>query len=164
MKRIVLTALIVCACLPCMALEWVCSTSQITRVAIANTERGDNFELAQASTNKKPQRFRIERSDLARAYSGQAVLLGRVWLLAVMLPANHPDTIAAFAEFGLNPNGALRVSPEAAERMASETGLVDRGIRVVQSPSQLLDKVAINPPAVGYTGFYLGSRDVAPCF
>jgi hypothetical protein len=73
-----------------------------------------------------------------------------------MLPASHPDTRVAFADLGL--------SPEAAERMASSTGLVDRGIRVVQTPDQMIQKVAINPPAVGYSSIFFGARDVASCF
>jgi hypothetical protein len=141
------------ACLQAYAVDWVCSTSQSTRIAIAAAERGDNFELSQAGKLKK---YRVDRLDLVQAYSGQPVLIGRQWLLVVMLPASHPDTRAAFAELGL--------SPEAAERMGSDTGLVDRGIRVVQTPAQLMEKVAINPPAVGYTSFFLGGRDVAPCF
>lgn len=155
MNRLLIAVLFALACVPSMAVEWVCSTSPATRVAIAAADRHDDFSLAQAPS-KKPPRFRVERNDLIQAYSGQPVLLGRAWLLVVMLPSNHPDTIAAFGELG--------VSPIAAERMAAETGLVDRGIRVVQSPSQMLDKVGINPPAVGYTGFFLGGRDVAPCF
>ncbi len=94
--------------------------------------------------------------DLQQAYAGQPVLLGHTWLLAVMLPATHPDTRQAFGELG--------ISAEAAERMASGSGLVDRGIRVVQTPAQMLDKLANNPPAVGYTGFFTGGRDVALCF
>lgn len=138
-----------------LAVEWVCSASQTNRVAVAANDRGDDFALAQAS-GKKPPRFRIERIDLIQAYSGQPVLLNRQWLLVVMLPADHPDTRAAFAELG--------VSPQAAERMAYDSGLVDRGIRVVQTPEQLINKVAINPPSVGFTSFFLGGRDVAPCF
>lgn len=137
------------------AVEWLCSTSATTRLAIAQADRGEGFELAQSSS-KKPVRYRIDKVDLVQAYSGQPVLIGRQWLLVVMLPANHPDTKAAFAELG--------ISPEAAERMASDTGLVDRGIRVVQTQDQLINKVSINPPSVGYTSFFIGSRDVAPCF
>lgn len=155
MKRTITALLLAFAGFHAHAIEWLCSTSATVRVAIAQADRGDTFELAQAHA-KKPARYRIERLDLVQAYSGQPVLIGRQWLLAVMLPANHPDTKAAFAELG--------ISPEAAERMASDTGLVDRGIRVVQTQSQLLDKVASNPPAVGYTSFFIGGRDVAPCF
>jgi hypothetical protein len=155
MKRLIATTILGLACLQAHAIEWLCSTSQAARVAIAKAEQGSDFELAQAPTSK-PTRYRINRLDLVQAYGGQPVLIGRQWLLAVMLPANHPDTRAAFAELGM--------SPEAAERMASDTGLVDRGIRVVQTQSQLIDKVAVNPPAVGYTSFFIGGRDVAPCF
>lgn len=154
MKHIITALLLSMASIHAQAVEWLCSTSASVRVAIAQADRGDSFELAQA--NKKPIRYRIDKVDLVQAYSGQPVLIGRQWLLAVMLPANHPDTKAAFAELG--------VSPEAAERMASDTGLVDRGIRVVQTQNQLLDKVGANPPAVGYTSFFIGGRDVAPCF
>jgi len=155
MKRLIATITLGLACLQAHAIEWLCSTSQATRVAIAKAEQGSDFELAQAPASK-PTRYRINRLDLVQAYGGQPVLIGRQWLLVVMLPANHPDTRAAFAELG--------GSPEAAERMASDTGLVDRGIRVVQTQSQLIDKVAANPPAVGYTSFFIGGRDVAPCF
>jgi hypothetical protein len=155
MKHIITALLLTLASTATFAVEWVCSTSQATRVAIAAADRGDDFALAQAP-NKKPPRFRIDRLDLIQAYSGQPVLLNRQWLLVVMLPADHPDTRVAFAELG--------VSPQAAERMATDSGLVDRGIRVVQTPDQLIHKVGINPPAVGFTSFFIGSRDVAPCF
>lgn len=155
MKHIITALLLTLASTATFAVEWVCSTSQATRVAIAAADRGDDFALAQAPS-KKPPRFRIDRLDLIQAYSGQPVLLNRQWLLVVMLPADHPDTRVAFAELG--------VSPQAAERMATDSGLVDRGIRVVQTPDQLINKVAINPPAVGFTSFFIGGRDVAPCF
>jgi hypothetical protein len=48
--------------------------------------------------------------------------------------------------------------------MASGTGLVDRGIRVVQTHDQMIQKVAVNPPAVGYSSIFFGARDVASCF
>ena len=99
---------------------------------------------------------RIERTDLVQAYSGQPVLLGRSWLMVVMLPASNIETRQAFAELGL--------SPEAAERMAADTSLVDRGIRVVNSPSQLLDKVVTSQPALGYSNFFTGTKNVTPCF
>lgn len=126
------------------ATNWVCSG-------------GPTATRAETNTTKKPRgRTQIERVDLQQAYAGQPVLLGHTWLLAVMLPATHPDTRQAFGELG--------ISAEAAERMASGSGLVDRGIRVVQTPAQMLDKLANNPPAVGYTGFFTGGRDVALCF
>ncbi len=142
------------------ALDWICATSQQYRVAVAAAElpEGATASGAAVATSKRarPQRTVIDRTDLIQAYSGQPVLLDRTWLLAVMLPATHPDTRQAFAELGL--------SAEAAERMASGSSLVDRGIRVVQTPEQMIHKIAINPPAVGYAGFYLGGRDVAICF
>lgn len=143
------------------AFDWVCTTSTNYRVAIAAAQQDPDvgFGAAVATTSRRggnrPLR-RIERADLAQAYSGQPVLLGHTWLLAVMLPADHPATRQAFAELG--------VSPEAAERLAGSSGLIDRGIRIVQSESQVLDKVSSNPPAVGYVGFFTGGRDVALCF
>lgn len=142
------------------ALTWICSTSTHTRVAIAAAELPEGATASGAAvgllTRSPRHRTRIDRLDLIQAYSGQPVLLGGTWLLAVMLPASHPDTRAAFADLGLHP--------EAAERMASGTGLIDRGIRIVQTPDQMIHKVGINPPAVGYVGFFAGARDAASCF
>ena len=140
------------------AADWICTTSQTARVAIAQAElpEGATGSSAATGTKRRPGIRRVDRTDLIQAYSGQPVLMGHTWLLAVMLPASHPDTRAAFADLGL--------SPEAAERMASGTGLIDRGIRVVQTPDQMIHKVAINPPAVGYSSIFFGARDVASCF
>ena len=140
------------------AADWICTTSQTARVAIAQAElpEGATGSSAATGTKRRPGIRRVDRTDLIQAYSGQPVLMGHTWLLAVMLPASHPDTRAAFADLGL--------SPEAAERMASGTGLIDRGIRMVQTPDQMIHKVAINPPAVGYSSIFFGARDVASCF
>lgn len=160
MKRAAVGLTLSAAMLHAHAIDWVCTTSQQTRVAIAQADLPDGATAAGAAvgtTSKRAGKRRaIERTDLLQAYSGQPVLLGSTWLLAVMLPASHPDSRAAFAELGL--------SAEAAERMASPNNLVDRGIRVVQTPEQMLNKVGVNPPAVGYAGFFVGGRDVAPCF
>lgn len=146
------------ACAQAHAVDWICTTSQTPRVAIAAAElpEGATASSAATGTKRRPALRRVDRTDLVQAYSGQPVLLGSTWLLAVMLPANHPDSRAAFADLGL--------SAEAAERMASGTGLIDRGIRVVQTPDQLIQKVGINPPAVGYSSIFFGARDVASCF
>lgn len=152
-------ALALCFAGQAHAVTWICTTSQQTRVAIAAAElpEGATASGAAVGTSKRARPRRpVDRTDLIQAYSGQPVLLGSTWLLAVMLPASHPDTRAAFADLGL--------SPEAADRMASSASLIDRGIRVVQTPEQMIDKVAINPPAVGYAGFFTGARDVASCF
>jgi hypothetical protein len=144
------------------AVEWICSTSTQTRVAIAQGELPDGATASGAAvgklTSRRPNRQRrlVDRSDLIQAYSGQPVLFGGTWLLAVMLPASHPDSRAAFADLGL--------SAEAAERLSSPNNIIDRGIRVVQTPEQVIQKVAINPPAVGYVGFFYGGHDVARCF
>jgi hypothetical protein len=140
------------------AADWICTTSQTARLAIAQAElpEGATGSSAATGTKRRPGIRRVDRTDLIQAYSGQPVLMGHTWLLAVMLPANHPDTRTAFAQLGL--------SPEAAERMASGTGLIDRGIRVVQTPDQMIHKVGINPPAVGYSSIFFGARDVASCF
>lgn len=141
------------------ALDWICTTpASPVRVAIAAAEHGSDGTSAAVASKKGSARARpaLGKLDLMQAYSGQPVLMGHTWLLAVMLPASHPDTRAAFSELGL--------SAEAAERMASGSGLVDRGIRVVQTPTQMIEKVSNNPPAVGYTGFFTGGRDVALCF
>ncbi len=162
MIRFLTTILLCMAAASAHAVVWICTTSQQTRVAIAAADRielpeGSQTGAAVGLMARSPRhRTRIDRLDLIQAFSGQPVLLGGTWLLAVMLPANHPDTRAAFAELGLHP--------EAAERMASGAGLIDRGIRVVQTPEQMLHKVAINPPAVGYSSFFVGARDVASCF
>jgi hypothetical protein len=144
------------------AVDWICSTSTQVRVAIAQGELPDGATASGAAvgtlTSRRPNRQRrlVDRGDLIQAYSGQPVLFGGTWLLAVMLPANHPDSRAAFADLGL--------SAEAAERLSSPNNIVDRGIRVVQTPDQVIQKVAINPPAVGYVGFFYGVHDVARCF
>ena len=157
MKRLAL-ALLGMACAHAQAAEWICTTSQTARVAIAQAElpEGATGSSAATGTKRRAGIRQVDRTDLIQAYSGQPVLMGHTWLLAVMLPASHPDTRAAFADLGL--------SPEAAERMASGTGLIDRGIRVVQTPDQMIHKVGINPPAVGYSSVFFGARDVASCF
>jgi hypothetical protein len=125
-------------------------------IAAADLPDGATASSGATGTKRRPALRRVDRTDLVQAYSGQPVLMGGTWLLAVMLPASHPDSRAAFADLGL--------SAEAAERMASGTSLIDRGIRVVQTPDQLISKVAINPPAVGYSSVFFGARDVASCF
>lgn len=155
----VLTTLVMMAA-PAQALSWICTTSEQVRVAVAAAELPDGATASGAALGtrgaSKAARGRIAKSDLVQAYSGQPVLISYTWLLAVMLPANHPDTRQAFADLGLNP--------QAAERMANSAALVDRGIRVVQTPEQMQAKVAANPPAVGYSSFFIGGRDVASCF
>lgn len=160
MKRTALGLALLGMTLHAHALDWLCTTTQQVRVAIAAADLPDGATASGAAVGSrgtgKAARGRIDKSDLVQAYSGQPVLISYTWLLAVMLPATHPDSRQAFADLGLNP--------VAAERMANSANLVDRGIRVVQTPEQLLSKVAANPPAVGYSSFYFGSRDVAPCF
>lgn len=155
MKRLAM-ACIAAITLQAQAVDWLCTTLPQARAVATSQESSDG--MAAAVGTKRPARARrqIDRLDLVQAYSGQPVLLGSTWLLAVMLPASHPDTRQAFGELGLNP--------EATERMASGAGLIDRGIRIVQTPEQLANKLATNPPAVGYAGFFSGGRDVAPCF
>jgi hypothetical protein len=163
MRRSLIAGMTLASCaLTAQAVDWVCTVANVpTRVAIASADLPDGATASGAAVGAIKRvtargRSKIDRADLLQAYSGQPVLLGHTWLLAVMLPANHPDTRQAFGELG--------ISAEAAERMASGAGLVDRGIRVVQTPAQMMDKLATNPPAVGYTGFFTGGRDVAPCF
>lgn len=160
MRTALATLLLAISAHPAHALDWLCTTTQQVRVAIAAADLPDGAAASGAAVSTrgagKAARGRIEKSDLVQAYSGQPVLISYTWLLAVMLPASHPDTRQAFADLGLNP--------VAAERMANGAGLVDRGIRVVQTPEQLIAKVAANPPAVGYSSFFVGGRDVAPCF
>lgn len=160
-RSIIFGAALACSALSAHAVDWVCTGANApVRVAIASADLPDGASASGAAVGSKKAaargRTKIDRTDLMQAYSGQPVLLGHTWLLAVMLPASHPDTRQAFSELG--------ISAEAAERMASGAGLVDRGIRVVQTPAQMLDKVSSNPPAVGYTGFFSGGRDVALCF
>lgn len=161
MKKMIFLALAFAA-LQAHAIEWLCSTSASPRVAIAATDLPEGATASGAATGAlrqsggKLSRHSIGRLEIQQAYSGQPVLLGSTWLLAIMLPANHPDSRAAFAQLGL--------SAEAAERMANSSGLVDRGIRIAQNPESMIQKVGSNPPAVGYTSFFLGGRDVAACF
>jgi hypothetical protein len=108
------------------------------------------------STSARNTKVKVDQVTLQQAYAGQPVLLGKSWLKAVMLPAQHPDTRQAFA--------SLSLSPEAAEKMANGTGLIDRGIRVVRTPDQMLDMVSGNHPAVGFTGFFVGAPHAAICF
>lgn len=155
MKKILAAVLLALSALPAFAVDWICTQSSApVRVAVAAAD-DDSFAPASVG-NKARSRKRLERTDLMQAYSGQPVLMGHTWLLAVMLPASHPDTRAAFSDLGL--------SAEAAERMASGSGLVDRGIRLVRTPAQLVEKMSNNPPAVGYVGFFSGARDVELCF
>lgn len=160
MIKTIAALLLAVATVPAHAITWICSTSTQTRVAIAAGELPEGATASGAAvglaTRGTRHRTRIDRLDLIQAYSGQPVLMGGTWLLAVMLPTSHPDTRAAFGDLG--------ISPEASERMASAGALIDRGIRIVQTPDQMIQKVGINPPAVGYVGFFGGARDVASCF
>ena len=161
MNRLIATLVLALLALPALAVDWLCTASTApVRVAIAAADlpEGSTSAAALASVRRSSirSRSRIDRTDLMQAYSGQPVLIGHTWLLAVMLPANHPATREAFAD--------LNISAEAAERMATGNSLVDRGIRVVQTPEQLIEKLSMNPPAVGYVGFFTGARDVALCF
>jgi hypothetical protein len=155
----VLATLLVMAA-PAHALSWICTTSEQMRVGVAAADLPDGATASGAAIatrgGSKAARGRITKSDLVQAYSGQPVLISYTWLLAVMLPATHPDSRQAFADLGLNP--------VAAERMANSANLVDRGIRIVQTPDQMIAKIAANPPAVGYSSFFVGARDVASCF
>lgn len=143
MKRLIAAALAF-FCIQAHSITWICALPQARLSAEADSLRANR------------SRIRLDKLDLIQAYSGQPVLMGGTWLLAVMLPASHPETRQAFGELGL--------SPEAAERMASSAGLIDRGIRIVQTPEQMILKVATNQPAVGFSGFFVGGRDVAVCF
>jgi hypothetical protein len=141
------------------AVDWICTTSQQIRPFISEAELPQGATGASAATGTTRRRAglrRIDKADLVQAYSGQPVLMGSTWLLAVMLPASHPDSRLAFSDLGL--------SAAAAERMASGSSLIDRGIRVVQSQEQMIQKVTNNPPAVGYSSIFFGARDVAMCF
>jgi hypothetical protein len=133
------------------AVTWLCTTAKAPRVA----ETGNHWQLAGAEREGNASRS-VARSDIIQAYSGQPVLLGGTWLLAYMLPADSADTKAAFLELG--------ISPVAAQAM-TRNSLVDRGIRIAKTPEELLDKLVKNPPAVGYTSFFLGAnKNVAACF
>lgn len=153
MRALVFVLALAALGVPAHAIDWVCTTAAAKP---APTAEPSDSAAAVGSARRAIRARRVDRLDLMQAYAGQPVLFGNTWLLAVMLPANHPDTKTAFAQLGL--------SAEAAERMANGAGLVDRGIRVVQSPAQVIDKLASNPPAVGYVGFFSGARDVAFCF
>lgn len=137
--KTLIAALMVAFALPAYSVDWVCSVKKSTR------------KQSERTASRK-----VERYELQQAYTGQPVLLGNTWLLAVMLPADHPDTKDAFAQIG--------GSPEAAQRLAEGTSLVDRGIRVVRTPEQMLTRIANNPPAIGYVGFFPGGDKLEPCF
>lgn len=160
LRTTAVVTLLVAMVAPAHSLSWICTTTEQVRVAVAAAELPDGSTASSAAVGtrgaSKAARGRIAKSDLVQAYSGQPVLISYTWLLAVMLPASHPDTRLAFADLGINPL--------AAERMAHSAALVDRGIRVVQTPEQMNTKVAANPPAVGYASFFIGTRDVASCF
>ena len=116
------------------ALEWICSVPK----------------------RSMPVASHLDMNDLRQAYSGQPVLVGRQWVVVVMLPSNHPMTRRAFAELGL--------SAEVAERMASGSSLIDRGIRVVRSPEELISMVGSTFPSAGYAVSLPGASDVTICF
>lgn len=137
MMRPLLLACTLAACTlpaPANAFDWVCS---------------------RPTANQRP-RSAIERADILQAYTGQPVLIDGAWLLVVMLPTSHPDTRAAFADLGL--------SPDAAERLGSGAGLIDRNIRIVQTDAQMMDTITATPPAVGYVGYFPGGPSAALCF
>jgi hypothetical protein len=152
MKRLLMIFLLLA--LPMVAMQahaalWLCTTAKEARVA----ETG-SWQLAGAEREGNTSRA-ITRNDIIQAYSGQPVLLGGAWLLAYMLPIDNPDTKAAFLELG--------ISPAAAQAMTRNT-LVDRGIRLAKTPEELLDRLSKNPPAVGYSSFFLGDKNVETCF
>ena len=132
------------------AVTWLCSTGKVTRVA----ESGQNWELAGFDYNNNARQT-ASQLEIVQAYKGYPVLRDGAWVLAYMLPANHPDTKAAFLELG--------ISPAEAQAMARNK-TVDRGIRIVKTPEELVAMVAKNPPAIGYASFFVGAKDVAPCF
>lgn len=138
MRRIITFCIALLFSSGAFALDWICSVGHIT----ADSVRGGNRT--------------VHRFDLAQSYAGQPVLMGSTWLVAFMLPANHPDSQLAFSQIGLN---AL-----VAEKLARSTGLVDRGIRVVQSPEEMLVRVGANHPAVGYVPLFKYAPNVVPCF
>lgn len=153
MRAVVFIWTLLVLSVPAHALDWICTVSVSKAMPVAPPA---DTAAATGTARRAIRARKVDRLDLMQAYAGQPVLIGNTWLLAVMLPANHPDSKAAFAQLGL--------SAEAAERMANGAGLVDRGIRVVQSPAQVVEKLSSNPPAVGYMGFFSGARDVAVCF
>jgi hypothetical protein len=76
--------------------------------------------------------------------------------MVFILPANHPSSIALTS---------LGLSPQAVERMTRSNGLVDRGIRLVQTEQELLSKVKSIRPSVGYVMYFVGGDgNVQPCF
>lgn len=132
---------LVCALLfspAAFALDWICSAGRITADAV----RGGNRA--------------VHRFDLTQAYSGQPVLIGSAWLIAYMLPADHLASQLAFAQIALNAADA--------EKLARNHGYIDRGIRVVQSPEEMLARVGANHPSVGYVPLFTYAPNVVPCF
>lgn len=139
-----LSALLVLACMPAPAADWVCTTSSVLR-----DEDGRNKGRQPAP--------RIGLLDVSDAVRGQVVTYGRSWLLIVMLPPDRQESRDAFASLG--------ISPEAAWRIATTPPLRERTVVAVNTPDELVDKVARNAPAAGYVPYFSGGRtDVAPCF
>ncbi len=98
----------------------------------------------------------LSKYQLIQAYSGQPVLLSSTWVMVFILPSNHPSSIALTS---------LGLSPQAVERMTRSNGLVDRGIRLVQTEQELLSKVKSIKPSVGYVMYFVGGDgNVQPCF
>lgn len=86
--------------------------------------------------------IKLSRIELINAYSGQSVLINGEWLIAIMFPANDPQTQLAFNTLG--------ISAQAAERLAKSNGLVDRNIRLATTPTDMAFKLKDNAPAVGF--------------
>ena len=100
---------------------------------------------------------KVSKVDLIQAYSGQPVLINGAWMVVYMLPAKNPETGLAFGELGL--------SPDAIEKMAKNSSLVDRSVRIVPSPNQMNDKVRATNPSAGYSVLFVGGDDVvSKCF
>lgn len=137
--------------------EWICSTGGARLYAQA--EEGDSVGAAtgrRLATSGARPKSRLTRFELEQAYAGQPVLLGPTWLMVYMLPADHPDTRDALMDLG--------VSPAAAERMARNTGLVDRGVRMARDPDDMIEKVSNSHPAVGYSQYIPRGANVRACF
>lgn len=97
----------------------------------------------------------LSKLQIIQAYSGQPVLLSSTWVMVFVLPANHPSSITL---------ASIGVSPLAVERMTKSNGLIDRGIRLVQTEQEMLYRVSAIKPSVGYVMYYTGGTNAKPCF
>jgi hypothetical protein len=79
---------------------------------------------------------------IQKAYTGDSVIIGSQWLKVYLLPLDHPLTLEVIAKNGLSINQI--------KRLTASNALVDRGIRIVNSPEELISEMTKNKPSIGY--------------